>query len=265
LCASNDDAAIELLTAATKLVREVNAKFLILRDGRRKWDYPGLVNNEEHVTFIVSIPPELEQIKRNMKGRTRQLINQALNDSVVANLGLDNLNDYYPIYAKAMRGIGTPTLGRNFFRNIAANLPQNIDLISVYHDNKIIGGGFIAPFKQTVYCLWSGMLREHYDLHISHVLYWEAMKFAHQCGYKYVDLGRCREDSGGYNFKKSFGGKAERLYQQFYLNGIDKPPTVGAEMVDDVKYQLFTNVWRRLPQPMTEVLGPKLRKQMPFG
>ena len=164
-----------------------------------------------------------------------------------------------------MQAIGTPTLGSGFFESMCSHPQVETNLISIYYQDKIVGGGYIAPFRQTVYCLWSGLLREYYELRISHLLYWEAIKYAHQNNYKQVDLGRCRENSGGFVFKKSFGGHPQPLYQQFYLNGTTKAPRVGAEMGEDIKYRLFTAIWRRLPQPLTEMLGPKLRKQIPFG
>jgi hypothetical protein len=80
-----------------------------------------------------------------------------------------------------------------------------------------------------------------------------------------VDLGRSKKDSGGYTFKKVFGGKPLPLYQQVYMNGAGNLPKVGNSMKEDQKYHYFVNIWRRLPTTITEVLGPMLRKQIPFG
>ena len=66
-------------------------------------------------------------------------------------------------------------------------------------------------------------------------------------------------------FKKDFGSEGQQLYQQFYLNGITQPPAVGAGMEEELKYRLFVKIWRRLPLPVAEALGPQLRRRMPFG
>jgi FemAB-related protein (PEP-CTERM system-associated) len=265
LCTEDVETAGTLLEHAKEFVRATNARYLILRDGHKKWEFPYLVTDEEHVTFLIDVSPNLDQIKRTMKKRSRQLVNQASNNGLKATLGLDNLSVYYPIYARAMQEIGTPTLGLGFFKSVATHLPTRTNLIIVNHDDKIAGGGFISPFKQTVTCLWSGLLRNYYELQISHLLYWETIKYSHLNGYQYLDLGRCRKNSGGFEFKKGFGGQVQQLYQQFYLNGIAQTPIVGAEMKENYKYRIFVAIWRKLPQLMTEVLGPKLRKQMPFG
>jgi FemAB-related protein (PEP-CTERM system-associated) len=265
LCACDEKTAGLLLDHVKKFVKAENAKYLILRDGRKKWDLPGLVTDEEHVTFLIEIQTNLDQVKRAMKKDTRQHINKASKNSLTATLGLEYLNQYYPVYSKAMHDLGTPTLGMNFFKCMASLLPIDTNLITLYHADKIVGGGFIAPFKETIYCSWSGLLQEHYDLSTSYLLAWEAIKHAHENNYRWVDLGRCRKNSGGYEFKKQFGGLCQQLYQQFYLNGIDRPPNVGSEMKEDTKFQIFFNMWRKIPLRITEVLGPELRKQMPFG
>jgi FemAB-related protein (PEP-CTERM system-associated) len=265
LCASDERTASLLLDHVKGMVKAANASYLILRDGRKKWDLPELVTDEEHVTFLIEIKSNLDHVKRAMKKDTRQHINKASKNGLFATLGLEHLPQYYPIYSRAMHALGTPTLGIDFFQCMASLLPKNTDLITLYYADRVVGGGFISPFEEKVYCSWSGLLQEHYNLSTSYLLAWEAIKYAHKNEHRWVDLGRCQKNSGGYEFKKQFGGSCQQLYQQFYLNGIDLPPNVGSEMKDDPKFRIFINVWRKLPQRLTEVLGPELRKQMPFG
>lgn len=265
ICTESDEAARLLFEHARELVIKQNARYLILRDGRRKWDLPDTEVNEEHVTFLLVIPSDLEELKHRMKKRNRQVINQTHNHGMSGKFGIANLDEYYPIYSRAMRELGTPTLGLRFLKIVAARFPGELELITILHQSKIIGGGFIHPFRDTVFCLWSGLLHEEYKHHPSYLLYWKAVSYAHHNGYLLVDLGRCQKNSGGYVFKRGFGGKELQLYQQVYLNGRNKAPEVGAERKADSKYRLFTSVWRHLPLPVTEILGPLLRRQLPFG
>jgi FemAB-related protein (PEP-CTERM system-associated) len=265
MCADNNEAADLLLAHAKSFVKAHNASYLILRDGRHKWALPELVTDEEHVTFVVEIPSNLDQLKRAMKKRTRQLITKVSNNGVYGMVGLDKLDEYYPVYAKAMQDLGTPTMGAGFFKCMSAHFLGKVDLITLSLGNEIVGGGFISTLNNIVYCLWSGLLQDYYGLHTSYLLSWEAIKYTHQNGYQWLDLGRCRKASGGYNFKKNFGGQAKQIYQQFYLNGISQPPRVGGERSEDMTYRAFVSIWRRLPPPATEALGPLIRKQLPFG
>jgi serine/alanine adding enzyme len=265
ICTDNPDAAEGLFIRARDFVKQYNAKYLILRDGRHKWELPEVKTDEAHVTFLIEIKPDLDEIRQAMKKRTRQLINQTSRNGLAINRGIEQLEDYYPIYAQAMRNLGTPTLGLTFFKKITVHSPGMIDLITLFRDGRVLGGGFISPFQQNVFCLWSGSLQKHYDLHISYFLTWAAIQYAYEQGFRWVDLGRCMKNSGGYKFKKTFGSQLQQLYQQTYMNGTGKPPSVGAAKAEDAKFRYFIKLWNHLPLGITEVIGPKLRKQMPFG
>lgn len=265
ICAQGDQAAAALVERAKELVKTSKAKYLILRNGHHKWDVPELVTNEDHCTLVVKLSKDPEQVWRRTKKRARQLTNKAIKAEVEVVTGLGFLDDFYPAYSQAMRDTGTPTLGLRFFRNVAAQFPAHFNLMTVRHDRQILGGGFMAPFKDTVYCTWGGMLRPFYDLRPNHLLYWETLKYGCENGFQWVDLGRSRWDSGTFVFKMNWGAEPRPLYQQYYLNGISRPPAVGSSREADVKYRLFVNVWRRLPLQVTEALGPQLRKRMPFG
>lgn len=57
ICTDDEEAARQLFDHARGLVDANRAKYLILRDGRRKWDFPDVRTDEELVTFIIEIPP----------------------------------------------------------------------------------------------------------------------------------------------------------------------------------------------------------------
>ena len=261
LLANNDDAASLLLDYAKLLVEKNRANYLILRDGRKKWHDSELITDEEHLNLIIHIQSDLEEVHDAMKRRVRTLVNRSLKNGLIANHGWDLQDDFYPVYSSAMREIGTPTFGRKFFNQIHLSLHP----LTISHNGEILGGGYIAPHRNCIHCLWSGLLRDYYDLYISHFLYWEVIRYAHQKGYEKVNLGRCRRESGLYFFKKGFGGRVQPLFQQFYLKDAQKKPPIGAEMEDELKYRVFTTAWRLLPHKVTEMLGPKIRKVMPFG
>jgi len=265
MCAEDEETAQALLDQAIQLVHSTGARYLILRDGQHKWSMPELQTNEDHVTFVIDLAPDLEQIRRGFKKRTRQLVNQAVKAGLEVTTGADRLDDFYPAYARAMRDIGTPTFGFEFFQSLVDRFPQDLTLQTLSLDQQVLGGGFVAPFKDTVFCTWAGVQREFYGLRPNHLLYWETIRYGNENGFRWVDLGRCKKDSGGFTFKKSWGGEPRPLYQQYYLNDIDEPPAIGQEMAEDAKYRAFVAIWQKLPLPVTEVMGPWLRKRMPFG
>lgn len=275
LCCQDDRASAALVQRAWDLVRSSGARYLILRDGHRKWELPGLVTNEDHCTLVASLSPDWGQVLQGIKRKERQLTSQGIRAGVqvvtcgtglpACECGRGGLDEFYPAYSRAMRDKGTPTPGMRFFRNVMAEFPSHMVLMLIRHGAQVLGGGFIAPFRDTVYCAWAGVLREFYDLRPSHLLYWETLRYGSASGFKWVDLGRSRWHSGTFRFKRSWGGEPRPLYQQYLLNGMAEPPAVGSSREGDAQYRLFVRLWRRLPLRATEVLGPQLRKRMPFG
>lgn len=265
LCAGDDETAGALVQRAEELVHSHGADYLILRDSHTRWDLPGLTTDESQCTLVVPLDGDSKEAWGNVNRHARRQTNKAKKAGLRVIRGFGALDDFYPAFSRAMRDLGTPTLGRRFFAVSAALFPRNLQLLTVSHQDDIYGGGIIAPFRDTVYCTWSGMLREHYDLYPNHLLFWEVLQYGIENGYHQVDLGRSEWDSGSFHFKRHWGAEAQPLYQQTYLNGRGRPPRVGNSLEEDAKYRYFVQIWRRLPLAVTEFIGPLLRRRMPFG
>ncbi len=265
LCAEDRESALALFERAMELVTAHGAKYLIMRDGRCKWDLPGVVTNEDHCTLVVRLPADPEQLWRQFDRRVRQATNKAIQADLEIVIGAEHLEVFYPVYSRSMRDLGTPTLGIEFFRNVLKQFPGHFTVFMVRRGSEILGGGLVAFFQGTVYNTWGGMLRSCYHLNPNYILYWKTLEYACQNHFDWVDLGRSGVDSGTYRFKKHWDGEPRPLYQQYYLNGIGHPPAVGSGRKADLKYRAFTGIWSRLPLAVTEFLGPFLRKRVPFG
>jgi FemAB-related protein (PEP-CTERM system-associated) len=265
LSAENKQVAEALIDKAKQLIERTNANYLILRDCLQELKLPGLVTNEDHYTMIVKLDSDPRKIWLGIDREERRLIKKAYGEGVSVTTGLENLPDFYPIYLKAMRDKGTPPFGIDFFDKISAKFPAKLNLQTVQLKEKILAGGFIAPVKDTVYCTWAGIPMEHYKYRPSHLLLWKAIEYGCWNGYQRADLGRSKKDSGSFKFKLHLGAEPRQLYQYYYLNRISEPPQVGSSRESDPKYRSFVKVWQHLPLYMTEYLGSRLRKQVPFG
>jgi FemAB-related protein (PEP-CTERM system-associated) len=265
ICTPDEEIAQALYGRAQELVTASGAQYLILRDSRHRWSLPGLATAEDHCTLVVKLHEDPEQIWMGVDRRVRQSTKKAIKSNVEVLSGPEHLQSLYPIYSRAMREMGTPTLGLAFFRNVLRQFPAHFTVMMVRHDRRVLGGGFVAYFKDTIYNTWGGMLRQYYDLRPNYILYWETLRYGCENGFQWVDLGRSAWDSCTYKFKKHWLSEPWPLYQQYYLNGVSQAPPVGGTREDDAHYRVFVKLWSRLPLSMTEFLGPRLRKRMPFG
>ncbi len=265
MCADDEETARALVGHATGLVKASNSKYLILRDSHQKWDLPGLARSDDHCYLTTRLSSDLELVWSQINREERRLIRNAIAEGVEVETKPENITEFYPVYLKAMRERGTPPFGVEFFRQAWEQYPENFTLQTVRYENQILAGGFVAHFKDTVYCTWAGVLKRYYEYRPSHLLFWNAMKFGSKNGYQFVDFGRSQCGSGSYKFKLNFGAQPQSLYQYYFLNGNLLPPAVGNGWANDAKYRQFVRIWRRLPLSVVDFLGPKLRKRMPFG
>jgi lipid II:glycine glycyltransferase (peptidoglycan interpeptide bridge formation enzyme) len=89
-------------------------------------------------------------------------------------------------------------------------------------------------------------------------LLWNGIEDACEEGYSTYTLGRTREGTGVYSFKKSWGGEKVWFDDYHYFPGEE------AELPnpDDEKYDRVKDAWERLPLKATELVGPPIRRNI---
>lgn len=265
LCAEDQQTADALVQRAIQLVKEINADYLILRDCRQEWKIPELITDIDHCTMVVKLDPDPRKTWLGINREERRLIRKSYSQGVKVTTSLENINDFYPVYLEAMRDKGTPPFGFEFFNQMRVKFPAELELQTVQRNGEILAGGFIAPIQDTVYCTWAGIPPNQYQYRPSHLLLWKAMEYGCNHGFEYADLGRSKRDSGSFKFKLNLGAVPHQLYQYYYLNGISHPPAVGASREEETSYRSFVKLWRHIPLNLTQFLGSRLRKGVPFG
>jgi hypothetical protein len=90
-------------------------------------------------------------------------------------------------------------------------------------------------------------------------MYWEVMRRAADRGCRMFDFGRSKQGTGAFSFKKNWGFVPEPLRYQFHLRRGDSLPEINPL---NPKYRLAIAVWKRLPLPLTKLLGPMIVKSL---
>ena len=113
--------------------------------------------------------------------------------------------------------------------------------------------GMMLPF-------FAGALPEARGVGINHYLYWAMLEQGYDRGYRVFDFGRSKADTGAFKFKKLFGMEPTPLEYQYDLALADEPPNVNPT---NPKFAQAIDNWKRLPVPLTKVLGPLLSRRIP--
>lgn len=265
LCADSEGAAVALIELAKELTVNINAKYLGIRDSRKEWN-AGLVSVCKHCTMIRELPSTSEELWKGLHRGVRRGIQNALkNDLKVSIGGEEYLDDFYALFSKFTRDLSTPCFSRVFLNNIVEELSDHLLICCVRWQGRLIGAFATFLFRDALFGAWGGSLRKYLDRSPNHIAYWELMRYGCEHLFRRIDLGRSRIGSGQYEFKKGWGAQPRPLYQQYFLNGLKVVPDISTQMEADYKYRLFTRLWRKLPLPLTQRLGPHIRRHLPFA
>jgi lipid II:glycine glycyltransferase (peptidoglycan interpeptide bridge formation enzyme) len=108
--------------------------------------------------------------------------------------------------------------------------------------------------------MWLGTRTQYRRELVGYVLYWELIKHACERGLSQFHLGRSSKDSGGEQFKKKWNAEVQQLYWHYMLRTRKEIPALNPS---NPKYQLAIKTWRRLPLPLTQMLGPYIARSIP--
>jgi FemAB-related protein (PEP-CTERM system-associated) len=90
-------------------------------------------------------------------------------------------------------------------------------------------------------------------------MYWNLMQAAAARGCRLFDFGRSKLGTGAYDFKKNWGFVATPLPYEYKLYATDALPDNNPL---NPKYQLFIKVWKKLPLPVANFMGPYIVRNL---
>ena len=256
--ADGPEAAGALRDAATEQARADGASFIEFRSVDPV--FSDLSIREDKVTFWLSLR-DAEGVWKSLDPKVRNQVRKAQKAGLTCHFGREELlPDFYDVFTRNMRDLGTPVWGINFFQNILEAFPKTAEIALVRLEDKTIGGGLVLYFKDTVHMPSASSLRSHFHLCPNNLLYWEVIKRACEAGYRIFDFGRSTVGSGTYHFKKQWGSAVKPLHWQYILLKGDQIPRLNPS---NPKFRLAVAAWKRLPLPIASWLGPRIVRHLP--
>jgi FemAB-related protein (PEP-CTERM system-associated) len=114
-------------------------------------------------------------------------------------------------------------------------------------------------FRDQVIPYYAGERREARELAANDFKYWELMRRSCERGVRVFDYGRSKRGTGSYDFKKNWGFEPAPLAYEYCLY---KRSSVPENNPLNPKYRALISLWRRLPLPVVNLLGPHLAKAL---
>jgi serine/alanine adding enzyme len=254
--ADTDHVAHTLLAAAGDIARREACGHVELRHiGRR---FPALPCREHKVTMLLTLEPGMwERLDRKVRNQIRKA---QKSDLAVERGGANLLPDFYSVFARNMRDLGTPVYSPKLFAEVLRHFPDRAGVHIVRLAGKPIAGGLTFRTDRRVEVPWASSIRDYNNLCPNHLLYWNILETALEQGCTTMDFGRSTPHEGTYKFKEQWGAQAVPLHWEYILTKGTELPEIGPK---NPKYRFMIETWKKLPLSVATRLGPHIVRGIP--
>jgi serine/alanine adding enzyme len=259
LVAQSTRIAEELLSGAVALAQRIGVAHIELRHNRAL--SVGLMERTDKVAMLRRLPGTGEALWKELPGKLRSQIKRPLREGASCVIGgAELLDEFYRVFAENMRDLGTPVYPRGFFAAILAALPAAAAVAVIRLDGAPVAAGFLIEHRNVTEIPWASSLRRANRLGVNMLLYWNVLERAVSRGSTVFDFGRSTLDGGTFQFKRQWGAEPLQLHWHYWLRAGTDLPRLNPS---NPKYRLAVALWRRLPLPVANWLGPHLVKNLP--
>jgi hypothetical protein len=160
-----------------------------------------------------------------------------------------------------MHELGTPALPKAWFGALVDAFAQHAEVCVVYHDTVPVAAGFGFLWREEFEIVWASSLYDYNSVSPNMLLYWAMMERVSAKGARVFDFGRCTPGGGTHRFKRQWGGVDVPLPWLEWRRGRSEHTSVPSG--DSKLFKTAAKVWRRLPRPVADRLGPTLARWLP--
>jgi FemAB-related protein (PEP-CTERM system-associated) len=250
-----------LIDRAVALSDRLNVKHLELRH-EQHIPHPALnATNTEKVHMRLPLPGTVDELWNGLKSKVRSQIRKPLGDpQLEVRFGhRDQLADFYRVFSRNMRDLGTPVFPDSLFSGMLDEFGDAAEICTVYCRNQAIASGFLLHGPDVTLIPSASSLREFNSTSCNMLLYWHALQRSIARGQKAFDFGRSSRDSGTYRFKQQWGAAECPAVWQY----VSRHGTIGDVRPGSGRFDQLIRLWQRLPVWFTRLIGPPIVRGIP--
>lgn len=258
IACEDEDVAQALLAKAAEIGRNHRVHYIEIRNRNQYLCLPH--TKSDFHTLVLDLEPGIKNIWDScLRPTTRRNVRIARREGLEVVECQKYLDTFVDINARNMHRLGTPAHGSTFFQNILKHFPEST-LLMAGSGHSWIGGTLLVHFKDTVLMPWIGSRQEYLSMRPNNLLYWEAIKHAIHGGFRWIDFGRSKWDSGTFRFKFQYGAQPLPIYYQYYLHRANKIPEIDPSRPT---FRPLITAWRKLPFFVANSIGPHIISHIP--
>jgi len=256
LC-KDDPIRDRLIDAACELATSLGVGALEIR--ARKSLGKGWPAKELYVNFFKEISRDNAENLKAIPRNQMAMVRKALKQEQLLSEETNDLDRFFYVYSTSVKNLGTPVFSKKLFRSCLDTFGQNCRMLMIVHNGQDVAAVMSFYYKDQVIPYFGGSVTEARKVSGNDFMYWELMRQSADEGFRVFDYGRSKVGTGSFSFKKNWGFVPEPLHYEYYLVKAEAMPEVNPT---NAKYAKMINIWKMLPLPIANMLGPLLSRTL---
>ncbi len=257
--AADASVASALLDAANALAQTRKLAHLELRHVTPH--FPALPVRRHKAAMLLPLRGTADQVWQHLDRKVRNQVRKGERSGLSVEWGgAELVGDFYNVFARNMRDLGTPVYTRRFFEQVVSAFPDRARVWVVREGRTPVAASLTFGWRETIEVPWASALRSSRSSCANVLLYWTMIREATSQGYTTFDFGRSTPGEGTYHFKQQWGAEPSLLAWEYCLKPGEALPD---HSPNNPKFQLAIAAWRRMPLWLTLILGPIIVRAIP--
>jgi FemAB-related protein (PEP-CTERM system-associated) len=258
ILADSQLAAAALAEKAIELAKAAGCPGVEMRGGQQPEGWA--LDQDSYVGFKRFLAKDDEEellaIPRKQRAEVRRSLGHGL--EIEVGRARKDRDAHYAVYATSVRNLGTPVFPRALFDAVLEEFGAEADVLTIRQRGKPIASVLSLYHKGVVMPYWGGGTADARVWRANDLMYYALMLHARkEKGCTAFDFGRSKVGTGAASFKKNWGFEATPLAYAKWI-----APGAKARDVNPLnpKYQRRVELWKKLPLPIANLLGPVIAK-----
>jgi FemAB-related protein (PEP-CTERM system-associated) len=249
-----------LLDRALSLADQLKVRFLELRN-EEPVGHPAFTDRmTTKVHMRLPLPDHVDALWEGLSAKIRNQVRKGQKSNLtVAWGGEELLPEFYQVFSRNMRDLGTPVYGSALFARTLRQFPDQAELSVVRAGTRPVAGALLLHGWGVTEVPSASCLHEFNCTCANMLLYWHLLKRAVERGQSVFDFGRCSADSSTFRFKKQWGAEASPATWQYYV----RKGNISAVRPENPRYGRMIRIWQQLPVLLTRLIGPQIVRGIP--
>lgn len=247
-----------LMSASDELAEQLGCSHTEIRECQER-------ANRQHrshkVSMLLRLPDSNDALDKSLGAKLRSQIRASERHNPGISFGGEELlADFYTVFSRNMRDLGTPVYSQSFFRAILKQFPESGFLAVVRISGKPVAAAFLFGYRDTLEIPWASTLRSANQYGANMYLYRQILGEAQRRGFDFFDFGRSTENGPTYKFKKQWGARPHHLHWHYWTPVGEAIPSLDP---GNPKYRLVIGIWKKMPVALTRIVGPPIVRYLP--